>query len=268
MADLTHGTVGKREHNFTALLPLRTNNYDPQQLAALAAAMKGEVDTVKDGPDPEENLLVPAGYTYFGQFIDHDLTFDSTSSLDFSSSSAPSNTRTPRFDLDCLYGDGPDAQPFMYDGAKLIFKDGPVLTGPTDLAGKDLTRNSFGRAIIGDKRNDENSIVSQIQYRSSSTTTRLSTRCWPNLKRCGTRRTACSSLPAMKCAGPISAWSSGIFCRALCRQKYSRISGTKARPSARAATLFIPKTCAAICHANSSPQPTVSDTPACALAIA
>lgn len=163
MADLTHGTVGKREHNFTALLPLRTNNYDPQQLAALAAAMKGEVDTVKDGPDPEENLLVPAGYTYFGQFIDHDLTFDSTSSLDFSSSSAPSNTRTPRFDLDCLYGDGPDAQPFMYDGAKLIFKDGPVLTGPTDLAGKDLTRNSFGRAIIGDKRNDENSIVSQIQ---------------------------------------------------------------------------------------------------------
>ena len=163
MADLTHGAVGKREHNFTALLPLRTNNYNPQELAQLATAMKGAVDTVKDGPDPEENLLVPAGYTYFGQFIDHDLTFDSTSSLDFSSSSAPSNTRTPRFDLDCLYGDGPDAQPFMYDGAKLLFKNDPPLPGPFDVAGKDLTRNKFGRAIIGDKRNDENSIVSQIQ---------------------------------------------------------------------------------------------------------
>ena len=163
MADLTHGAVGKREHDFTALLPLRTNNYNPQKLAELAALMKGAVDTVKDGPDPEENLLVPAGYTYFGQFIDHDLTFDSTSSLDFSSSSLPTNTRTPRFDLDCVYGDGPDAQPFMYDGAKLIFNDGPVSTGPTAPAEKDLIRNSFGRAIIGDKRNDENSIVSQIQ---------------------------------------------------------------------------------------------------------
>ena len=166
MADLTHGAVGKREHNFTALLPLRANNYNPQELAKLAAAMKGEVDTVKDGPDPEENLLVPAGYTYFGQFIDHDLTFDSTSSLDPSSSSAPSNTRTPRFDLDCVYGDGPDAQPFMYDGAKLIFKDvknDDAHNGQFDPAGRDLMRNSLGRAIIGDKRNDENSIVSQVQ---------------------------------------------------------------------------------------------------------
>ena len=163
MPDLTHGAVGKREHNFTSLLPLRTNNYNPQELAKLASAMKGEVDTVKDGPDPEENLLLPAGYTYFGQFIDHDLTFDSTSSLDFSSGSAPSNTRTPRFDLDCLYGDGPDAQPFMYDGAKLLFKNDLPLPGPFDVAGQDLTRNALGRAIIGDKRNDENSIVSQIQ---------------------------------------------------------------------------------------------------------
>lgn len=163
MADLTHGAVGKRQNSFTALMPLRTNNYNAQHLAALAAAMKGGVDTVKDGPDPEENLLVPAGYTYFGQFIDHDLTFDSTSSLDFSSSSAPSNMRTPRFDLDCVYGDGPDAQPFMYDGDRLLFKNDPVLPGPTSLAGRDLMRNSLGRAIIGDKRNDENSIVSQIQ---------------------------------------------------------------------------------------------------------
>ena len=163
MPDLSHGAVGKREHNFTTLLPLRANSYNPHELATLAASMKGELDSVKDGPDPEENLLVPAGYTYFGQFIDHDLTFDSTSSLDPSSASSPTNLRTPRFDLDCLYGDGPDAQPFMYNGGKLIFKDGPKLPGRNDFAEKDLMRNAFGRAIIGDKRNDENSIVSQIQ---------------------------------------------------------------------------------------------------------
>ena len=101
---------------------------------------------------------MPAGYTYFGQFVDHDLTFDSTSSLNPADrppqgSHVPSNLRTPRFDLDNVYGDGPDAQPFMYaaDGATL-------LTGNND-----LLRAPNGRAIIGDKRNDENSIVCQIQ---------------------------------------------------------------------------------------------------------
>jgi hypothetical protein len=166
MSDAGHGLVGKREQDFTALLSLRANSYNPQALAKLAEEMKGEVDTVKDGPDPEENILVPAGYTYLGQFVDHDLTFDSTSSLNPASSAEPSNLRTPRFDLDCLYGDGPDAQPFMYDptGDKLLFKDDPAKPSakPTDPAARDLLRNPNGRAIIGDKRNDENSIVSQV----------------------------------------------------------------------------------------------------------
>lgn len=167
MSDLSHGVVGKREQSFTTLLPLRANSYNPQALAKLAEDMKGEVDSVKDGPDPEENILVPAGYTYFGQFIDHDLTFDSTSSLDPANGAIPTNLRTPRFDLDCLYGDGPDAQPYLYDeDGKLLFRDGPLPNPPTNSkadADQDLLRNPKGRAIIGDKRNDENSIVSQIQ---------------------------------------------------------------------------------------------------------
>jgi hypothetical protein len=153
-----HGAVGKREQSFTSLLPLRAAIYPPHLIAELAKSVAAVVDTVKDGADAEENLWMPAGYTYFGQFIDHDLTFDNTSSLNPSDDGgidrAPSNLRTPRFDLDSLYGDGPDAQPFMYadDGATLLLNEGDY----------DLLRSPNDRAIIGDKRNDENSIINQI----------------------------------------------------------------------------------------------------------
>jgi Animal haem peroxidase len=170
MSDFGHGAVGTREQPFTTLLPLRTTDYPVDQLVTLAESMAGEVDTVKDGPDPEENLWVPAGYTYLGQFIDHDLTFDNTSSLNPADAGEtdllPSNLRTPRLDLDSVYGDGPDANPFMYaeDGASLMIKDSFENQSQTeyDQAHQDLLRSPNGRAIIGDKRNDENSIVCQI----------------------------------------------------------------------------------------------------------
>ena len=181
MSGFGHGSVGTREQAFTHLLPLRAKSYPTHALLELANSMKSDPDTVKDGPDPEENLLLPAGYTYFGQFIDHDLTFDNTSSLKpvdiHSQDHLPSNLRTPRFDLDSLYGDGPDAQPFMYaeDGATLLYKNGtenqvqPTLSNTKlvadfkNQADQDLLRSPNGRAIVGDKRNDENSIISQIQ---------------------------------------------------------------------------------------------------------
>ncbi|MBR8833048.1 MAG: hypothetical protein DSM106950_03130 [Stigonema ocellatum SAG 48.90 = DSM 106950] len=170
MSGFGHGSVGTREQAFTTLLNLRQEGYPPHKLVELAANIKGDVDTVKDGPDPEENLWVPAGYTYFGQFIDHDLTFDNTSSLNPADAGQqdrfPTNLRTPRFDLDSLYGDGPDAQPFLYaeDGASLLFKDSHENQSQTSFeqATQDLLRSPNGRAIIGDKRNDENSIISQI----------------------------------------------------------------------------------------------------------
>ncbi|MEH2323624.1 MAG: peroxidase family protein [Nostoc sp.] len=171
MSGFGHGSVGTREQAFTTLLDLRKEGYPPHKLVKLAENIKGAVDTVKDGPDPEENLWVPAGYTYFGQFIDHDLTFDNTSSLNPADTGEedrlPTNLRTPRFDLDSLYGDGPDAQPFLYasDGASLLFKDSNQSQSQTsyEQAIQDLLRSPNGRAIIGDKRNDENSIISQIQ---------------------------------------------------------------------------------------------------------
>ena len=173
--DEGHGQVGKVGgtdtpfNPFTQILGPRDASYDLVKLGALAQGMVTAPDAVSDGPDPEENLYVPAGYTYFGQFVDHDLTLDTTSTLnpeDLKDPSKPlndpTNVRSPRFDLDCVYGNGPGDQPYMYatadDATAGLFAGASMLIDAHDLA-----RAGNGRAIIGDKRNDENSIVNQIQ---------------------------------------------------------------------------------------------------------
>lgn len=137
-------------------------------LAALAAKMTADFDAPKDGPDAEESGL-PAAYTYLGQFIDHDLTFDPASSLQRQNDpDALVDYRTPRFDLDNVYGRGPDDNPYLYEDGRLFIL-GQALTGAAkNLDARDLPRSvprSGGprRAIIGDPRNDENVIISQLQ---------------------------------------------------------------------------------------------------------
>ncbi len=111
----------------------------------------------------------PAGYTYFGQFVDHDITFDPASSLVRQNDPEKlKNFRTPRLDLDNVYGRGPDDQPYLYDHAdKGKFNIGQIENSPLlDLPRtnrRDAQGNPIGRAIIGDPRNDENSIVCQVQ---------------------------------------------------------------------------------------------------------
>src|SRR5437660_6455430 len=49
---------------------------------------------------PGENPDIPSGYTYLGQFVDHDITFDPTSVLERRNDpDALVDYRTPRFDL-------------------------------------------------------------------------------------------------------------------------------------------------------------------------
>ncbi len=111
--------------------------------------------------EAEFDSNIPAGYTYFGQFVDHDITFDPASSL--MRQNDPNglvNFRTPRLDLDNVYGAGPDDQPYLYN------KEDKALMA-VDLIGDnahhpDLPRYC-GTALIGDMRNDENSMVSQLQ---------------------------------------------------------------------------------------------------------
>jgi hypothetical protein len=122
--------------------------------------------------DSEENFGIAAGYTYLGQFIDHDITFDPASSMQKRNDpEALVDFRTPALDLDCIYGRGPDDQPYMFQDDGVKFTLGAALTrGGKKSAATDLPRsaqgnttNSANRAIIGDKRNDENVIVSQLQ---------------------------------------------------------------------------------------------------------
>lgn len=127
-------------------------NDSPSQIAQEETANKAADNTLSS--------QLPAGYTYFGQFIDHDITFDPASSL--MRQNDPNgllNHRTPRLDLDSVYGSGPEASPHLYqaqDPAKFLV--GKV-AGSKFL---DLPRNSEGTALLGDMRNDENSVVSQL----------------------------------------------------------------------------------------------------------
>jgi hypothetical protein len=161
---------GRFGRMFRTLPPAEFDVDDLKKLARAMVAEREREPTPETESDDEENQGISAGYTYLGQFIDHDLTFDPASSLQKENDpDALVDFRTPRFDLDCIYGRGPDDQPYLYqdDGVHLLL--GRRLTGnPHDSRTRDLPRNTprrggRARALIGDPRNDENVIVSQLQ---------------------------------------------------------------------------------------------------------
>lgn len=160
-------TPPKFDGRFGRMFPgLRGAAFFDADLISLAEAMSAddEADTLETKVDAEENRGIPAGYTYFGQFVDHDISLDAVSlSMKQEDLNTTENFRTPALDLDSLYGRGPDDQPYMYEpDGKFLLSARSLLAGPGgDPLTQDLPRFN-GRAIIGDKRNDENVIVSQL----------------------------------------------------------------------------------------------------------
>ena len=128
---------------------------------------------------------IPAGYTYFGQFVDHDITLDVSSSLDSATdANTIHNMRTPALDLDSVYGRGPALDPFLYafpsTGPTTAVKfqlgtntnTGPGGPSNNGTAGGMVTQSQFdlpriggtNTAVIGDPRNDENLIIAQFHH--------------------------------------------------------------------------------------------------------
>lgn len=114
---------------------------------------------VRENPSDSSrrSTTYPLGMVFFGQFIDHDITLDVTSELDRTNDPfAIENFRTPALDLDNVYGTDAEAFPFLYESSgshRLILGDHDI----------DLPRSPDGVALIGDPRNDENRIISQLQ---------------------------------------------------------------------------------------------------------
>lgn len=103
-----------------------------------------------------------AAVTYFGQFVDHDLTLDSTP-LREAGCCEPIytiNYRAPWLDLDHLYGDGPRSSRhhYLYESDDASFRIGhSPCGGPFDVP---FTHD--GRLALADERNGENIILRQI----------------------------------------------------------------------------------------------------------
>jgi Animal haem peroxidase len=115
---------------------------------------------------------IPAGFTYLGQFIDHDLTFDKTTVMlgEHVSPAQLLQARSPSLDLDSLYGAGPTDP----ESAKFYKDDRHLKMGKTLGEGGIPAKNGFDlprgdgntaakkrKAIIPDPRNDENLAVAQ-----------------------------------------------------------------------------------------------------------
>jgi hypothetical protein len=159
-------------------------------------ALLGQLGDLMGDPGRDPNILsnnpadpgvssIPAGFTYFGQFVDHDITLDVSSSIDVATDAATiNNMRSPALDLDSVYGDGPGLDPFLYvfpsvgPATAIKFLTGTNSPqGPGGPSGNGTPAGMLGQttwdvpritgtktAVIGDPRNDENLIIVQFQH--------------------------------------------------------------------------------------------------------
>jgi hypothetical protein len=107
-----------------------------------------------DAGDEQTDGAEAAGWPVFGQLIAHDITADRSPLQQRAEATRIRSFRSPRANLECLYGAGA-ASPYLYT------RDDPALflTGNGDVA-----RNSEGIALLGDARNDVHVLISQLHY--------------------------------------------------------------------------------------------------------
>jgi hypothetical protein len=157
---------------------------DPPPVDKKAARRKA-----RDGGDN-----IPAGYTYFGQLVVHDLTNSIMVKMRGGRKLTLKNLSTPTLDLDTIYGDGPKKCPHLYQPAYINASHGSDDNGqhlfwlgrtakaalpenwrqgyglPFDLPRVEAGYSGMARAglrvgitpLVHDDRNDDNLVLAQL----------------------------------------------------------------------------------------------------------
>ena len=125
--------------------------FDDDRLLAL-----GIDGSICDGGACDTESHVEAGQPFFGQYLAHDLTADRSPLRAHGDLDALRNIRSPRANLESLYGGGPVGSPYLFDQADPV----KLLLGAD---GRDVPRNQQGIALIGDPRNDVHALMTGLQ---------------------------------------------------------------------------------------------------------
>ena len=154
---LSHASGGKYGRMFPNLAPLTIDDRMLQTLSRSGSSMDLPAAAFED--PASDNGRIPAGFPFFGQFVAHDLTRDPSLLHHHAALKELQNFRTPRLDLEVVYGAGALVHPYFYD----LHDPDKFLIGVND-AGQpdDVPRNTQGQALIGDSRNDVHMIISQL----------------------------------------------------------------------------------------------------------
>src|SRR6185369_10263509 len=166
---------------FDCLFPdLQTAEARLPELPETYARLVSLGDTMREANVPQPDSSIPSAYTYFGQFVDHDITFEAKSDNivklsdpDFRVLTADeirtkiANGRTPGLDLDNIY-----YKPAPRNCSRMVLgfvSSVDPNAGPpgkaNDLPRRPPRRNDRSNdraALIGDKRDDENLVVAQL----------------------------------------------------------------------------------------------------------
>ncbi len=142
---------------YSRLLPRSNPPYSKDVLPGLAGRMIG-------APGKANDIPVPSGLIYFGQFIDHDLTRDRTRLEEepYPQPDQTRNWRTPKLDLESLYANGHDSPERLPDGDYVAYDSVGHLRFDVVEGIEDLPRNEAATPMIPESRNDENLIIAQL----------------------------------------------------------------------------------------------------------
>jgi hypothetical protein len=194
IAHLDHPNRSFRYLTVNAQDPAPADFLDRAQPATVIAALKQLGSAmIEDADTAAGTSRIPPVYTYWGQFIDHDITAgtDRAANLGHNMLGAdifhdpfdpadPAvveqnivNVRLPQLDLDSVYGDGPDDPATFAEGIYepdrkrlRVGRNMDIAPGlappPANDLRRDLPRRPDRSAQVADGRNDENTIIAQL----------------------------------------------------------------------------------------------------------